>query len=154
MVGESFTIGVLARRASVSVQAVRYYERIGLLPKPRRTPSGYRRYTDEDLARLRVIGGASSLGFSLAEIQELLALRADRGGSCSSIRARAEQKLSAIDQTIAELHRLRTAVAQLVDACDGDVAVERCAILTSLAEPEARRTPRRRARRLPSSLEA
>ena len=68
------TIGQLARKASVHVETVRYYERRGLLPEPPRRWSGYREYSDDDVARLQFIKRAQGLGFSLKEIAELLAL--------------------------------------------------------------------------------
>lgn len=72
-------IGELARQAGVNIQTVRFYERKGLLPAPRRKPSGYRLYTDEDLHRLRFIRRAKALGFSLEEIREVLHMRAEGG---------------------------------------------------------------------------
>ncbi len=136
MSGETFAIGMLAKRADVNVQTVRYYERIGLLPQPSRTQSGYRRYTEDDLARLHFIRHAAGLGFTLTETKELLALRARRGTSCKTVRIRAEEKLRTIDQKLTELRKLRTAVARLVHMCAGDTAVEHCSILAVLAEPE------------------
>lgn len=145
MNGETFPIGTLARRADVNVQTVRYYERIGLFPKPTRTPSGYRRYTEADLARLHFIRHAAGLGFTLTETQELLALRARRGAPCKTVRTRAETKLAAIDAKLSELRELRDAVARLVHTCAGDTAVEHCSILAVLAEPESQKKGKKNA---------
>lgn len=71
-------IGLLANRAGVPVDTVRYYERVGLLPRPARQPSGYRRYEEEDVLRLRFIRKGKQLGFSLDEIRDLLALSSSR----------------------------------------------------------------------------
>src|SRR5256884_4225392 len=71
----ALSIGQVADAADVNIQTIRYYERRGLFPTPRRTPAGYRQYADEAVARLRFIKHAQELGFSLQEIQELLALR-------------------------------------------------------------------------------
>jgi MerR family copper efflux transcriptional regulator len=72
------TIGAVARRAGVGIDTIRYYEREGLLPKPRRRASGYRDYGSEVVERLRFIRRAKDLGFTLEEIRELLALSTDR----------------------------------------------------------------------------
>jgi len=132
----TFTIGTLARRAEVGVQTVRYYERIGLLPPPRRAEGGYRRYADDAVARLQFVRHAIRLGFTLAETKELLALRARQGAPCGVVRKRAEEKLAAIDQRLSELRDLRDAVRRLVRTCAGDTAVEHCSILAALGEPE------------------
>jgi len=136
MSGETFTIGTLAKRAGVGVQTVRYYERLGILPKAARSKAGYRRYNDEAVARLRFVRYAAQLGFTLNETKELLALRAHKGAPCGAVRARAEQKLAIIEAKLNELRELRKAVAQLVRKCSGDTAVEHCSILAALSEPE------------------
>lgn len=133
---ETFTIGTLARRAGVGVQTVRYYERIGILPQPGRPKGGYRRYGDEAVARLQFVRRAAQLGFSLAETKELLTLRTRQGAPCGAVRTRAEEKLAAIEQKLAELQELRDAVAYLVRTCSGKTAVEHCSILAALGEPE------------------
>ena len=75
---ESMGIGVLARRAGVGIDTVRYYERTGLLAPQSRLVSGYRRYSQLELARLRFIRRAQALGFTLKEVRELLSLSAQR----------------------------------------------------------------------------
>lgn len=136
MGGETFTIGTLAERAGVNVQTVRYYERIGILPKPSRSKAGYRRYGEDAVARLRFIRHAAQLGFSLTETRELLSLRARQGAPCGTVRTRAAAKLATIDAKLEELHELRDAVARLVRTCSGNTAVEHCSILAALDEPE------------------
>ena len=84
----ALTIGQVAEAADVNVQTIRYYERRGLFPTPRRTPSGYRQYADEAVARLRFIKHAQELGFSLQEIQDLLGLRVRHGAACASCTSR------------------------------------------------------------------
>jgi len=128
------TIGALARLAQVNIQTVRYYERLGLLEKPRKPARGYRQYDEQALARLRFIRRAASLGFTLNETKELLSLRAREGEPCRSVRLRAEQKLGLIDQKLAELRRLRSQVAWLVGTCSGDTAIRHCSILEYLGE--------------------
>src|SRR6266446_3467449 len=97
---EGLTTARLAHEGGVNVETIRYYERHGLLPKPPRTPSGYRVFSDEAVTRLRFIKHAQDLGFSLREIKELLSLRVKPGSSCSDVRRKAEAKITDVDQKI------------------------------------------------------
>lgn len=127
------TIGQLARQAGVTVEAVRFYERRGLLERPRKPLRGYRRYPVDAVARLAFVRRAASIGFTLREIAELLALRAKPLAPCADVRARALAKIADIDRRVEELGRLRLAIRCLVDACQGDRAVSACSILGAMA---------------------
>ncbi len=126
-------IGTLARRADVAIDTVRYYERQGLLPAPVRLASGYRDYDDGDVARLRFIRRAKALGFTLAEIGELLALSARRDRDMAGMKSAAQQKLADVDAKLAELQRIRQGLTDLVASCPGHGALEHCPILDALA---------------------
>ena len=115
----AMTIGELAERAGVNVQTVRYYERRGLLAKPRRTDSGYRTYTDVTLDRLRFIRRAQELGFTLSEIGELLVLRLDPHTTASTVKARAEAKIADVDRRIHDLQHIKHALVHLAGRCHG-----------------------------------
>ncbi len=117
------TIGQLAKEADVHVETVRYYERRGLIPEPPRTPSGYRSYPAESVTRIRFIKSAQALGFSLAEIEQLLALRVDATNSCAAVQRRGRAKLASIDEKIATLQRMRAAVVDLLSRCDREGAL-------------------------------
>ena len=132
----SMSIGELARRAGVAVDTLRYYERLGLVAPAGRTKAGYRRFGPEAVERLGFIGRAKSLGFTLADVAELLRLRARPGAPCGAVREKARVQLVVVEQKLEELRRLRDAVAALVGACEGDRAVERCSILEALARPK------------------
>ena len=121
-------IGTLAKRADVAIDTVRYYERQGLLPAPVRLASGYRDYTDGDVARLRFIRRAKALGFTLGEIGELLALSARRDGDMAGMKSAAQQKLADVDAKLAELQRIRQGLTDLVASCPGHGALEHCPI--------------------------
>ena len=112
-------IGELAQRAGVNVQTVRYYERRGLLPEPDRRPSGYREYDADTLARLHFIKRAQELGFTLAEIRELLALRLDPHTPAAAVKARAEAKIADIDRKLHDLERIKRALVHLAGHCRG-----------------------------------
>lgn len=113
-------IGELARDARVNVQTVRYYERRGLLVDPRGTPEGYRDYDGVTLARLLFIRRAQELGFTLAEIAELLALRLDPHTTADAVKRRASEKIEEIDARIHDLERIRGALDHLAGSCRGD----------------------------------
>lgn len=130
----SLTIGAVAKRVGVAIDTIRYYEREGLLPEPQRRASGYRSYGDDAIAQLRFIRRAKHLGFTLEEIRELLALSTDRQLGVKAVKQRAQQRLAAIDQRIAELHKVRDGLAQLVDSCPGHGKPEECPILRALVE--------------------
>jgi MerR family copper efflux transcriptional regulator len=132
---ESIGIGALAKRAGVGIDTVRYYEREGLLEPQARLASGYRRYTANEIARLRFIRKAQALGFSLNEIRELLSLSSHR--DVGRVKKKAEAKLSDVDRRIAELQRVRAALAGLVRACPGHGRAEECPILNALGSEDA-----------------
>lgn len=134
---QNFTIGQVARRAGVGIDTVRYYERNRLLPEAQRRQSGYREYRDDDVQRLRFIRRAKDLGFTLAEIRELLALSTDRERGVRGVKARAEIRLAEVDQRIRELHRVRRGLKHLIAACPGHGSLDRCPILAALGEETA-----------------
>lgn len=134
--GERRTRGVrsgeLAERAGVNVETLRFYERKGLLPKPPRSPGGYREYPPETVRRLEFIGRAKGLGFSLTEIKDLLELRVDANTTCSEVRTRAEAKLIAIHGKIAELKRFERGLKRLMADCSSSGHGTECPILDYL----------------------
>src|SRR2546426_11436180 len=129
---EALTRGELAQQGRVNSETIRYYERRGLLPKPPRTPSGYRTFGTDAVRRLRFIKHAQELGFSLKEIKELLALRVDARTSCADVRKRTEAKIADIDQKLQALRAMKRALVRLTAACVGRGPVSACPILESL----------------------
>jgi MerR family copper efflux transcriptional regulator len=128
------TIGQVAKASGVGVETVRFYERQKILPKPKRSGSGYRLYSPDTVARLRFIKRAQGLGFSLEEIGELLALRASPRSTCGQVRRKAEAKRTEVDGKISELRRLRKALDELIGECSREGPVSRCTILASLED--------------------
>ena len=98
--------------------------------------SGYRSYPADTVRRLKFIRQAQELGFSLREINELLALKAAPGTDCSDVRDRASAKLHEVDAKIAQLQGIRSALEELVSACPGRGALRSCTILQALASAE------------------
>ncbi len=129
---EKLTITRLARLGGVNLETIRYYEREGLLPRPPRTRAGYRIFPTDAARRLRFIKRAQQLGFSLTEIRELLTLRLKPGTKRDQIRARAEAKISDIEQKIQTLAAIKRALAQLTTQCSGCGPIAECPILESL----------------------
>jgi MerR family copper efflux transcriptional regulator len=130
----SFTIGQVARHAGVGIDTVRYYERNRLLPQAARRLSGYREYGDGDVQRLRFIRRAKELGFTLAEIRELLALSTDRERGVRGVKARAEARVTEVERRIRELQQVRRGLKRLIAACPGHGPLDRCPILAALGE--------------------
>ena len=111
----SDTIGGLAKAAGVGVETVRYYQRRGLLSEPPRPPGEIRRYSDDDIKRLKFIRSAQAAGFTLAEIGELIAL--DSTDDRARVRALAQARVSALDDKIEEMREARNALAGLAADC-------------------------------------
>jgi DNA-binding transcriptional MerR regulator len=107
------TIGQVAKLAGVGVETIRFYEREGLLNKPKRKQSGYRLFGPEVVNRIKFIKSVKELGFSLKEIRELLFLRADSRGNAKEVKRRIDLKIDQIDRRIEDLKRVRAALAQV-----------------------------------------
>jgi MerR family transcriptional regulator, copper efflux regulator len=127
---ESIGIGALAKRAGVRIDTVRYYERSGLLAPKTRLASGYRRYGQIELSRLRFIRRAQALGFTLNEVRDLLAISKRR--DVSRVKKAAQEKLADVERKIADLERVREGLNNLVTACPGHGRAENCPILKAL----------------------
>lgn len=122
------TIGTLAQEANVSVETVRYYQRVGLLDEPPKPASGYRTYPPRTLEQLRFIHRAKGFGFSLADIGSLLKL-GESDNSCQSACALAEKNLLAIRERKRELEELEAQVSGLLERCRSG---SECAVLKAL----------------------
>lgn len=126
------TVGELARAAAVNVETVRYYQRIGLLPMPRRDYGSIRRYLADDLKRIRFIKRAQKLGFSLDEVALLLGL--SDGRHCAETRALAETRLAVVEEKIADLEAIRQALKGLVAKCSRGSRGCGCPVIDALVE--------------------
>ncbi|AMV70603.1 MerR family transcriptional regulator [Desulfuromonas sp. DDH964] len=133
----SLTIGKLAKKADVSIDSIRFYERRGLIAEPTRTESNYRVYPLEAADRLRFIKKAQRLGFSLGEIQELLELSHDPVASKADVKAKTEEKIEDIRGKIQDLSRMLKALEQLDESCDGHGPIAECPILKALATDDS-----------------
>ena len=128
----STTIGNLSRETGCKIETIRYYEKIGMLPKPRRTEGGYRIYTQDHFRRLGFIRRARALGFTLDDIRNLLTLSEGKALSCNKVRVVALAHLEEIRSRIADLQAMEIVLDDLVDKCKGRVIPD-CPIIESLS---------------------
>jgi len=131
---DSMGIGTLAKRAGVRIDTVRYYEKNGLLAPRSRLASGYRRYGEVEVARLRFIRRAQALGFSLKEVRALLSLSAQK--DVARVKKSAQAKLDDVNERITALEKMRDGLATLIAACPGHGRAEHCPILNTLGGEE------------------
>lgn len=114
---EKITIGKLAQMAGVGVETVRFYQRKELLREPE-APGSVRTYNEEDAQRIIFIKKAQELGFSLAEVKELLELNTKPRITCGTVKKKTIDKIAEIDQKIADLQKMRSSLVKLSKACD------------------------------------
>jgi Cu(I)-responsive transcriptional regulator len=129
-----FNIGEAAGRSGVSAKMVRHYESLGLLPKVGRTDAGYRQYTGKEVHTLRFIRRARDLGFSMAEIAELLKLWQDRRRASANVKKIALAHVDDLNRRIEEMQAMKRTLERLADCCHGDHRPD-CPILDELADP-------------------
>jgi DNA-binding transcriptional MerR regulator len=118
----SMQSGELARLSGVSTDTLRHYERVGVLAKPPRTNSGYRRYPSSALERVRLVRRAMSVGFSLEELARVLGVRDKGGAPCRQVRDLAASKLELIGRRMEELTLVRDQLEKLLEDWDGRLA--------------------------------
>ena len=127
-------ISTVAANSGCNLETIRYYERIGLMPPPERTPKGYREYSEADVERLRFISRGRGLGFNLQEIRSLLRLAQDPDISCSEVDQLARKHLDDILVRLKDLQRMARELERTIDHCGGGQRGE-CTILDSLRQP-------------------
>lgn len=127
-------IGKAAKASGVSAKMIRYYEKVDLIPPAARTDAGYRVYDDADIHMLRFIRSARDLGFSVAEIHDLLSLWRDRERKSSDVKQLAEQHIAKLQDRIDSLRQMADTLQDLVNCCAGDDRPE-CPILARLENP-------------------
>lgn len=129
-------IGEVAERGGVNLQTIRYYEREGLLPEPPRLTSGYRMFPPDTVRRVRFIKRAQDLGFTLAEIKELLSLRIDSKRNSAKVRTLAEAKIADIEEKVRTLKKMKLVLSELTERCSSCGPSSECPILESIDSEE------------------
>ena len=129
-----YRIGELAKQCEVKADTLRFYEKHGLLTPSSRSDSGYRLYNDNDVERLRFILRAKAVGFTLAEITELLSIELDKSNwACADVKGLVDSKLAYVNERITELNHFQVSLQRLSDACcGGPESAEHCSILEAL----------------------
>jgi MerR family transcriptional regulator, copper efflux regulator len=125
-------IGIVARRIGVSVDAIRFYERNSLLPRPPRTVGGFRQYGETDIETLAFIRRVQGLGFKLSEVRGLLRLRSNRLQPCAPVCRRLEAKLADVRRKLADLQRLESELRLALRSCNKELRKQHahCPILS------------------------
>lgn len=132
MESDLLTIGHLGRETGTKVETIRFYEKSGLLPEPRRTDGNYRAYDESHLRRLSFIRRARDLGFSLDQVRELLSLSDDRSKSCAAVDDIASAHRAEVECKIRDLQALKIELDNLIDQC-GCGTIAQCRIIESLS---------------------
>jgi len=125
------TVGQLAHATSCNVETIRYYENIGLMPAPPRTPNGYRSYDERHISRPGFIRRARDLGFTLDDVRALLSLAEPESPACAQVKDIAAQHLMQVRKKIAELGRLEHILSATIARCTSDPATP-CPVLDML----------------------
>ncbi len=134
-------IGDVATRAGVNTQTLRYYERRGILGEPKRSPAGYREYPSDTVRLIRFIKRAQELGFTLTEIEELITLRQPTPKRRGKVRELAAAKMKDIDEKLAHLQAMRSALYTLVEDCACGAETLTCPILEALDDVADKEVP-------------
>src|SRR3546814_5155755 len=130
--GEGHAIGTLGKLTGVNVETIRYYERIGLLPRPARTSGNRRTYGDADVRRLIFVRKARELGFPIETVRALLELADQPNRPCDEVDALVVRQMGEVERKIADLERLRDELDRLARQCQGG-RVSECRIIESLS---------------------
>lgn len=126
-------IGEVSRITATNIETVRYYERIGLLPKPTRTGGNYRIYAAQDVDRLKFIRHARGLGFDIADIRSLLDLSEHPERNCCEVDQIATSHLASVESKLRQLEQLQRELVRMLQQCRGGQVAD-CRILLALAE--------------------
>ncbi len=126
-----FTIGALSKGTSCHIETIRYYERIGLMPKPPRSPGGHRLYEEDHLRRLTFIRRSRELGFTLEEVRGLLRLVDGGSYTCAEVKALTLDHAAEVRRKVADLRRLERVLKEMAAECDGGEVPE-CPIIDAL----------------------
>ncbi|MCX7277703.1 MAG: Cu(I)-responsive transcriptional regulator [Burkholderiales bacterium] len=124
-------IGMAAKASGVSAKMIRHYEQVGLLPEPSRTEAGYRQFSEAEVHTLQFIRRARDLGFSIAQIGELVGLWQNRKRPSRQVKALAQAHIQELEQKAQELLAMKATLEHLVHCCHGDDRPE-CPILEQL----------------------
>jgi DNA-binding transcriptional MerR regulator len=144
--GQALHIGTVAKQTGLSIDTIRFYQKSGLLKPPARTAGGYRVFSETEIAELQFIARAQDLGFSLAEIRELVSLRNENGRACPEVRGLIHRKLKNVREKISALEQLESELARGLRSCDRalkshQAGVRGCPVIDAITAGKTRRKP-------------
>lgn len=131
----SYSISEAAEKSGISAKMIRYYEKTGLVPPAQRADSGYRKYSDKAIHRLQFVRRARDLGFSVKDIEELLALWSDQNRASADVKKLAEGHVHALREKMDEIQKMVDTLQHLIECCHGDDRPD-CPIIENLGHPE------------------
>jgi DNA-binding transcriptional MerR regulator len=147
------TIGEVARLTGVTPYTIRFYARRGIMPRPPRSPAGYRQYANGAVDRLRLVRNAQRFGFSLKDVADFMRVRESGGKPCHHVRAAAQQILEAVNQQISALTHARREMQRTLQAWDRKLATtpehQQARLLQDLTERSVSQPRARKLRRRP-----
>jgi len=126
---KTMKIGEVAKLSGTGIETIRFYERQGLLLEPERRPSGYRQYDESTVKRLEYIRRAKALGFTLAEIRELMELSFVSQACCDHVRQRADAKITEIEDKIRSLQQMKRSLGKIVERCRAKNSTDHCPLV-------------------------
>ena len=130
---KQLTIGKLAEESGVGVETVRFYERKGLIKKPS-TKTGFRKYPEEDISRIRFIKRTQEIGFTLKEVQEILELNTSPKATCGDVQRIALLKIKEVEAKIRDLEKMKSSLKKIEKACEKSKAAIACCKITDCFE--------------------
>jgi DNA-binding transcriptional MerR regulator len=139
---QRLTIGALSAQTGSNVPTIRYYEQIGLLPKPERADNGHRYYREADFKRLAFIKRCREFGFPIEQVKSLVSLFEDGDQACAEVRDMAQVQLDAVRMKLESLRQLEASLAAFVESCTEQCsggATRDCVIIEDLSEPGSKR---------------
>ncbi len=126
-------IGKVAKQVDITVEAIRFYEKSGLIEPPERNKSGYRDYPEDTVQHVLFIKRAKELGFSLKEVRELMSLRYLPGTTCYEVKEQSLKKMQDIDRKVEDLLGIKKGLAKLISSCPGQGPLSECPIIESIS---------------------
>ena len=133
MAASALKIGDLARETGTKVVTIRYYEKIGLLPQPKRNAGNYRTYDTGTRHRLRFIRRCRALGFSLDQVRDLLALSSQAARPCDEVDRMTAEHIADVERKMADLGRLAQELRRISASCQGGGTISNCRIIDAIS---------------------
>jgi len=126
---KKLSAGELAKKAQIGFETIRYYEKRGILPRPNKSPSGYREYSEESIAQVMLIKKMKKLGFTLLEIKRLFLEENSYQKECPTVERKLKVKMGEIEKKISELQGIKTGLNKILKTCQKNMEKESCPLL-------------------------